>query len=76
MFAFVRACGPPEGLQRSIQALRALTKAGMPPPGQGETAPEGCLFGDHIETKPLMAIPTTANLGCFPGEGAGEVDRG
>jgi hypothetical protein len=47
----------------------------MPPPGQGETAPEGRLFGDLRVIEVLMTFLATTDIGCFPGEAAGEVDR-
>jgi hypothetical protein len=53
----------------------ALAKAGAPPPGQGETASEGCLFGDQRATKALIAFLAATNIGCFLVEAARKVDR-
>jgi hypothetical protein len=61
---------------RQRQALyRALNKAGVSPPRQGEIAPEGRLFKDQRATKSLMAFLATTNIGRFPGETAKEMDR-
>jgi hypothetical protein len=54
---------------------RALIKAGVSPPVQGETAPECRLFKDQRATKALITFLATTNIGCFSGEAAKEIDR-
>jgi hypothetical protein len=81
-----RLPGPTENNRPSISGVqtmvspeearyRALAMAGIPPPGQGETASEGRLFGGQRATKALIAFLAATNISCFPGEAARKVDR-
>jgi hypothetical protein len=58
------------------QALhRALVKAGVSPPGQGEIAPECRLFKNQRATKPLITFLATTDIGCFPEKTVREMER-
>jgi hypothetical protein len=54
---------------------KALARAGVPPPGQGEAAAEGSLFKDQRATKAVLAFIAATNIGCFLGEAAWEAER-
>jgi hypothetical protein len=61
-------------LQRGA-LYKALEKAGVSPPQQGEEAPEGRIFRDQKVTKTLLIFITATGIGGFPVEAAREADR-
>jgi hypothetical protein len=54
---------------------KALVRTGVPPPEQGEAAPESRLFRDQRTTNALLTFLAATNIGCFLGEAAREVNR-
>jgi hypothetical protein len=54
---------------------KALARAGIPPPGKGEAAPESRLFRNQRAPKALLAFLTAINIGYFLGEAAQEANR-